>query len=151
MMDNPQIIDDNLGGFALSSEIKSYLEETAKWGKFLAIVGFVFIGLMALFSLFFGTLLSSLPGGELFPFNPMVFTIPFLLIVALYFFPVLYLYRFSTKMQTALHLNNESDLTESFSNLKSLYKFTGIFTAVFLGIYALFFIFALIGGTMMGL
>lgn len=150
-MDNPQIIDDNLGGFAFSSEIKSYLAETAKWGQFLSIVGFISIGLLALFGLFFGSLLSSLPGGELFPFNPMIFTVPFLLIVALYFFPVLYLYRFSTKMQAALHLNNESDLTESFSNLKSLYKFTGIFTAVFLGIYALFFIFTLIGGAMIGM
>lgn len=36
-MDNPQIIDDNFGGFNLNSEIKSYLAETARWGKFLAV------------------------------------------------------------------------------------------------------------------
>ena len=150
-MDNPQIIDDNLGGFAFSSEIKSYLAETAKWGKFLAIVGFVFIGLMALFGLFFGSFMSNFAGGELFPVSPMIFTVMYLLIAALYFFPVLYLYRFSTKMQVALRLDNERDLTESFSNLKSLYKFMGIMTAVILGIYALLFVFGAIGRAMMGM
>lgn len=153
-MDNPQIIDDNFGGFALNSEIKSYLAETARWGKFLAIVGFVGIGLLVLMGLFFGTFMSSMMGmgmgGAGMGLSPFIFTVYFLLIALIYLFPVLYLYRFSTKMQIALRSDNEAELTASFSNLKSLYKFMGILMAIFIGIYALIFVFAGLAGAVAG-
>jgi len=148
IMDNPQIIDDNFGGSVFNSEIKSYLAETARWGKFLAIVGFVAIGLMALGGIFFGSVLANLTGGVGL-ISPMFITMMYLILAALYFFPVLYLFRFSTKMQVALRSDNEAELTSSFQNLKSLYKFMGILTAIILGIYALIFVFAGIGGAMM--
>jgi len=58
---------------------------------------------------------------------------------------VLYHYRFSVKTQQALRANDEPLLTEAFSNLKSYYKFYGIFTAIVLGFYVLIFVFAGIG------
>ncbi|MEZ5043777.1 MAG: DUF5362 family protein [Saprospiraceae bacterium] len=82
--------------------------------------------------------------------SPFIFTVYFLLIALVYLFPVLYLYRFSTKMQTALRSDNEAELTASFSNLKSLYKFMGILTAIFIGLYALIFVFAGLAGAAAG-
>ncbi len=148
-MDNPQIIDDNFGGSTLNSEIKSYLAETAKWGYFLAIVGFIGIGFMVLAGLFMGSFMSTLGMGAAGLISPAVFTVMYLIIAALYFFPVLYLFRFSTKMKVALRSDNEAELTTSFQNLKSLYKFMGILTAIILGLYALIFVFGMISGAML--
>lgn len=150
-MDNPQIIDDNFGGSVLNTEIKSYLAETAKWGYFLSIVGFIGIGLMVLAGLFMGTFLSSFgaAAGTMGLISPMFITVLYLVLAGLYFFPVLYLYKFSTQMKVALRSDNESELTSAFQNLKSLYKFMGILTAVILGIYALLFVFGMIGGAML--
>lgn len=148
-MDNPQIIDDNFGGSTLNSEIKSYLAETAKWGYFLSIVGFIGIGFMVLAGLFMGSFMSTLGMGAAGLINPAVFTVMYLIIAALYFFPVLYLFRFSTKMKVALRSDNEAELTTSFQNLKSLYKFMGILTAIILGLYALIFVFGMISGAML--
>lgn len=148
IMDNPQIIDDNFGGSVLNSEIKSYLAETARWGYFLAIVGFIGIALTVLIGLFFVGFMATLLG-QAGIFSPVFLSFFFLFGAVLYFFPVLYLFRFSSKMKLALRSDNEAELTSSFQNLKSLYKFMGIMTAIVLGIYALIFVFAGIGGAMM--
>ena len=146
-MDNPQIIDDNMGGFALNTEIKAYLSETARWAKFLSIVGFVMMGFAVLIAFSIGSVLTYLGlGRELGGPSPFIFTFFMLLGLLLYVFPVLYTYRFATKMQTALQEDNEADLTASFSNLKSYYKFVGILTIISLGFYALGFIMILLTG-----
>lgn len=148
-MDNPQIIDDNFGGSTLNSEIRSYLAETARWGYFLSIVGFIGIGFMVLAGLFMGSFMSTLGMGAAGMISPAIFTVMYLIIAALYFFPVLYLFKFSTKMKVALRSDNEAELTTSFQNLKSLYKFMGILTAIILGLYALIFVFGMISGAML--
>lgn len=136
----------------------AYLREIAKWGKFLAIVGFVGVGLMVIIALFAGTAIGSMSlpeesggsaagmiGGGFFMFFYLLFAL-------LYFFPVLYLYRFSGKMQEALRLQNEELLVTSFANLKSLFKFMGVFTIIMLSFYVLAMLFVFLGmgiGSMM--
>ena len=63
-----------------------------------------------------------------------------LLMVLLYFFPCLYLFRFATRMQTALRTNDQQQLVSSFANLKSTFKYLGIVTIIFIAFYALMFI-----------
>ncbi|MBL4586025.1 MAG: hypothetical protein JKX84_03060, partial [Flavobacteriales bacterium] len=46
----------------------------------------------------------------------------------------------------ALTIANQDDLTDGFENLKSLFKFMGIFMVIILGIYVLFFVGAIVGG-----
>jgi len=71
----------------------------------------------------------------------------------IYFFPVYYLYNFSSKLKDAIRLNSEVILENSFKNLKSHYKFMGIVLLIFLVIYGgMFLIFggiALMAGSMM--
>jgi len=151
-MEAYQPLDEDLRPeLGLSSQILGYLRESAKWGKFLAIVGFVMCGFIAIMALFAGSIISmfsgfpaseELGGGAMAGFGAMI-TVLYLLLAVLYFFPSLYLYRFSTKVQEALRTNDQETLTYAFENHKSLYKFWGIFTAIFLGFYALLF---LIGG-----
>ena len=136
---------------AVNSAIKDYLLQTAKWGKFLAIVGFVFVGLIAVAALFIGTIfsyMSSMSGsggmGAIPGAMSAVFTVIYLGLAVLFFFPTLYLFQFSSKTQKALKNNAQIDLTEAFSKLKSLFKFWGIYTVVFLSIYGVFFFFAIL-------
>lgn len=133
----------------ISEEIKDYLRETSTWAYFLSILGFIGLGLMVLLGLFFGAIMSSLPGGD--PYNELGFSGGFLGIIyvifaLIYFFPILYLFMFAKKMKDALRTNDNIELTAAFSNLKSHYKFIGIFTIVILSLYVLIFIIGLIAG-----
>ncbi|WP_416171550.1 hypothetical protein [Algoriphagus boritolerans] len=51
----------------------------------------------------------------------------------------MYLYRFSTQTPSSIRSKTTEQLTEALSNLKSLFKFMGIYTAVILVIYGLVF------------
>jgi len=151
-MGQHQIIDEGYASgpdLRVNDQAREYLNETRKWTKFLAILGFVFIGLMVLASFFIGAIFQAMPGfseaGGM-PFPPFVLTAIYLLMALLYFFPILYLYRFSSHLETALAHGNETELTQALSSLKSHYKFIGILTIVALSFYALALVFAMIGG-----
>jgi hypothetical protein len=125
---------------------QSYLMETAKWGKFLAIIGFIGCGLLVLIALFAGTAISSLSstmGGPGAGFGGLI-TVFYILFALLYFFPLYYLYNFSVKMQAAIRSNDQSALQAALANQKSCYKFVGILTIVVLSLYLLAFFAALI-------
>jgi Family of unknown function (DUF5362) len=133
----------------LNSTAIEALKESAKWCKFLAIIGFVGVGLMVIAGLSIGTIMGALSayGGAGMGTLPTTFlTVIYIAFAALYFFPVLYLYRYATGMKNAIATNNGSLLTESLINLKSHHKFLGVMMAVILSIYVLFFVFAIIGG-----
>lgn len=149
-MDFKKTLDENyFTELGFSAEIKVYLEETAKWAKFLSIVGFIVVGLMVVGSLmiglFLGTLFSSLNEVGM-PFPPALISIIYLGMSLLVFFPVLYLFRFASKMQKALREEHEQVLTQAFRNLKAHYKFNGIFVAIILGLYVLALMGSIIGG-----
>ena len=128
-----------------------YLRETARWGKFLSILCFIYCGLLLLVALFFGAIMSKTIN-DMGTVNPMAammggpFFGAFLIIIALIlFFPGLYLFNFSSKLRQALDNNNQAVLTESLKNLKSLFKFYGVFTLIIISIYALAFIAGIFG------
>jgi len=123
----------------LNDQSLIYLNEARRWGYFLSIMGFIGIGLMILAALFIGSIMNLLsafsPAQAQFPTFTLTFI--YLLLALIYFFPVLYLYRFSTKMKVALEQRNELDLMLSFSYLKSLFRFMGIMVIIILSIYLL--------------
>jgi len=73
----------------------------------------------------------------------------YVLIGLLYFFPVYYLFKFSSKVRTALMTKNTQELETAFENLKSHYKFIGILMIITLSIYVLFGGGALLAGAFM--
>jgi small-conductance mechanosensitive channel len=125
-----------------------FLREVAKWAYFLSIIGYIFIALFVVFAVFAGTIFSSLGamGGGMSMMPGTLLTVMYLLFAVLYFFPVHYLNKFASNMKSALGHNNNEALTTSFEYLKSHYKFIGILMIVMLSIYALVFIFAIVGG-----
>jgi hypothetical protein len=134
---------------ALNATSISYLKEITKWTKFLSILGFVGVGLMVVLAFAMGTVFSSL--GSLGDNSPMaamgpIFTVMYLAFAALYFFPVLYLYRFSKNSKEAVQNNCSDLLSTGLGYLKSHYKFVGILMVVLLSLYALILVGTMIVG-----
>jgi hypothetical protein len=133
---------------AFTETMKSDLLQTAHWAKFLAIVGFVGLGLMAVFAILMmsgASYLNSLINGD-FVTSTLIkgesvisaYTgILYLLIGLLYFFPLLYLLRFSTNTKRAVLANEEAAMEEALINQRKMFKFMGILMIVILSIYAL--------------
>lgn len=125
---------------SINSEIKGYLLETSKWAKFLAIIGYIGMGLLLLLGIAFivgFSAFSSVSGVGL----PMtIMGAIYVLLAVSYYFPLKYLYNFSTKVKQGLNSTDQQTVTNGFENLKSLFKFMGILMIVVLSIYALIII-----------
>jgi amino acid transporter len=131
----------------ITNTARNLLEETAKWCKFLAILGFIGLGLLLLSSFYISSIYSKMPQAVTMPFNfGIIMTIGYLFVVVLHIFPIYYLYQFSVKMKKALDSKNDDTLASGFEMLKSHYKFAGVFTIIVLSIYVLFAIVSVIGG-----
>jgi phosphotransferase system glucose/maltose/N-acetylglucosamine-specific IIC component len=121
-----------------NDEIKGHLKETAKWGTFLAIMGYISVGLMTLVSLVLLAVRSTLTSFDRTGFlgkHPYFYLI-YLVAALIYFFPVHLLYKFSSRAQKGLKFNDQSTINSSFKNLKLLYKFSGILVIVIMALYA---------------
>jgi hypothetical protein len=127
-----------------------YLRDAARWAKFLAVAGFIFCGLFLAVAILIMTLLSSLfnsmgaPGPGINSMGSGPLGIIYICIAVLNFFPCLYLYNFAARMQLALRNNDQDQLTRSFKNMRSFYRFVGMLMIVWLGISALGFLILLI-------
>jgi hypothetical protein len=128
-----------------------YLGETASWAKFLAIVGFVMCGLFVAFGLFMGTFTSTMGSRMDMPFGGFgsIMTLMYIGLAVLYFFPCYYMYVFATRMKRVIATNDQTQLSSSFQNLKSSFKFAGIMMLVFIGIWVLGMLGGLAGALMM--
>lgn len=131
----------------VTEDIRSYIYETAKWAKFLSIVGLVIAGwlvILAFSASAFETALSQTPGGEqLAAMGSTVLMVVFLLSALVYFYPSLMLFKYAMAAKHAVLYADQESLTVAMSKMKSFFKFWGILTIVILAFYALTFILVL--------
>lgn len=128
---------------------KAHLSETAKWARFLAVVGFVLLGLFLLggiaVALFTDRPLDTYGGSGAFSAFGVGISFVFLLASVIWFFPLLFLFRFGSRMRTALNGNDQNALNTSFQNLKICVRYVGIITIIIIALYALLLVFAIVG------
>jgi hypothetical protein len=116
----------------INNSIKQNLLTAARWTRFLAIVGFIFTGLSGISSLIMLT--TALSSG----FGPLIGAgFLYVGITVAMLFPALYMIRFSGAISKGLNSNKQSEFDYGVENLKSFFKFSGIFTIVFIGLYIL--------------
>jgi hypothetical protein len=117
-----------------------HLTASAKWGKFLSIVGFVFCGLMLIAGIYMAAVVPSSGvygyAGEAAKIAGITYIISAIILI----FPCLYLNKFSNKVQDAIRSTSQESLDTAFINLKAMFKFYGIVTIIFLVLFALAFI-----------
>lgn len=132
-------------GLQLDEAIQSYFYNSARWGKFLAIMGFIGTGLIVLLGLFM--MLGGLSTGNLgLSIAGPAMSLVYFLIAAIYFVPSYFLYKFSRKAMYALKQTDQDELVLSFKNLNSYFQFIGILMIIVISLYALIIIFAIIMG-----
>lgn len=134
----------------LSDQSKNYLSETAKWAKFIAIIGFIGIGVMILIGINMGALIGSMAnaseelGGWGTGFSALI-SVFYIGIAILYLYPVLKLYQFADRTKKALAGNSSETMSLAFESQKSMFKFMGIMTIAVLGLYVILLLIGLSG------
>lgn len=132
---------------------KAYMLETARWTKFIGIVYIIFMALYLLVMMFAGaafTTMSSSYGGSsaMAGMGAAGMIVMALVVVAFVIYPILCLMRYSKNMKEGLLNANQEQFNMANANMKGLFKYTGIVLIVFLGLYALVFLFAGLGAMM---
>lgn len=137
-------MEENSSLFSLSIDnpSKAHLADAARWARFLAIIGFVFLGLMVVAGFFMAFALNKFTqvDSELTAVSGAGFggilgattAFTYILMAVIYFFPLLYLLRFANNLNTALATNEQEHLIASFQNLKSCLRYVGIVTIIVL-------------------
>ena len=136
------------GDFQVSDHMLESLRATRPWVKFLAIVGFIVCALMALGSLAFLGGASRMPG-PMAGFGPVMGVI-YLLFVALYFFPCLYLYKYAGAIGR-IPETGAAAMEEALARQKSFWKYTGMLMAIVLVLELIFIVFGVVLGTLFGM
>ncbi|QZK89676.1 hypothetical protein K5V07_03900 [Flavobacterium sp. CHNK8] len=136
----------------ITTTAKDLLAETAKWAYYLSILGFIGVGFIVLIALILGitfAVVGSTSNSMGFLESSMGLGVAFvyILIGALYFFPIYYLNKFASNAKVAIKNSDTAALTLSFRYLKSHYKYIGIMTLVVFSLYVLL----LVGMMFMGL
>ncbi|TAL69263.1 MAG: hypothetical protein EPN88_06750 [Bacteroidetes bacterium] len=131
-------MDNNLENtkIEIDQETLKYLNTIRKWAMFLAIIGFIFLGLILVIAVIAGTFLSAFSSGKLstgIP-GPLLF-VPLLLIAVVYFFPVLFLFRFSKHTAHAVQTLDKQELHKAIKNLKSYFVYIGVLIIIGLSLY----------------
>jgi len=120
---------------SITSDGRTYLNTTAKWATFLAILGFIGSGILVFVGVIMLVISPMMKSGSSFGFPTGVLGLIYLPLAVLYAFPSYYLYSFATKIKSALYNNRQAELDESLKNLKRTFKFLGIMTIVMIAAY----------------
>ncbi len=131
----------------LNAHSRSFLKEIAGWTYFLSIIGFIFVGSLVLIAVSANSIYNNMAQfSQESPFDVDLFMTAVYVIVALiYFFPILFLFKFSKRLKSALKSKEDEELASALEILKSHYKFIGVFTIIVLSLYALAIIAGLLG------
>ena len=144
---------DSLFSLAIDPSTKAHLSETARWARFLAIAGIVFIVFLVALGVYssltisrYEDMFNGYPGQRGFMDSIGVgVTVIYVLMALVAFFPLLFMLRFANQMKDALTSNNQTLLTSSFQNLKIYFRYLGIVTIIFIVLTALSLFMGLLG------
>lgn len=140
-----QTTSTNLFDLQVDAPSQSLLGETAKWAKFVAIMSFIFVGIMVIIMMIILALAANTPAfseaSNLQVVGAGVMATVTVIVAILVVVPNIYLLRFAIRLQMALRNNDQPSLISAFSNIKSCYKFVGITYIVLVALWVLSFIY----------
>lgn len=122
----------------IGSSTLNHLNSTRKWTMFLSVLGFIFLGLLIIFGLVTSTFLTAFKTREVNLGVPeSLLIVVFIVVAAIYFFPVFFLFRFSRNMRDAIQTLNRDKLDKAFRNLRIYFTYIGVLVIIVLSIYVL--------------
>jgi hypothetical protein len=144
---NPQS-ESGIFNIEVDEVAKATLLETARWTKFLAVIGIVVLSLLLLAGISAGAIMSSVDSSYSSMFTAMgtAGMITYcLVVIAIQFYPIYAMMKFSTMVKRALNTADKVQFNEALGYLKGIFKYIGIVTIIVISLYGLIFIFAAIG------
>ncbi|MGA1977713.1 MAG: hypothetical protein ABSG89_07635 [Bacteroidales bacterium] len=122
----------------LDAEDLKNLNTTRKWTMFLSILGFIGIGLIVIIGLGAGIFMTAFKTSHSFLGRSEWLVSFFILVFAvIYFFPVLFLFRFSKYTSNAVQSLDRDEMKKALKNLKSYYVYIGILLIIVLALYVI--------------
>jgi len=139
---------------SLSPDDADQIHATAKWARLVAILGFVFLGILLLMGFTMGPFISRVLAlnaamtGQAMPIDPtmlgLLYGVLFLIAVIIYFFPTLFLYQYATRTLRALRGGfDAARFSKGIGAQRSFFAYVGILMIILVGLYA-------IGGILIG-
>lgn len=127
----------------IGTESLSNLNSVWRWTMFLSVLGFIFLGLLIVAGLAASLFLTTFKSREAtFGIPESLMIIIFIIIAAIYFFPVFFLFRFSKNIRDSLHNLDSGKLSKGFRNLRLYFTYIGVMVIVVLSIYIVLLFFA---------
>jgi hypothetical protein len=125
----------------VSESMLESLQATRPWVKFLAILGFIFGGLMTVAGLMMSVAFSFIPAKTGLPhfFGPVFGVLYIVMAIFFYVLPCLYLLRYGSAI-TRIPESGQAAMEEALRQQKTFWKYMGIFVIVVLVLYVFFFI-----------
>lgn len=114
----------------------------ARWAKFLAIIGFISVGLIAIVG--FGVMFIPSDAAEMAAERNMIFSagsvvagLILLVFAVVYFFPAFFLLRFASRVKQGLMNTDQTTFENSIASLKNMFTYMGILVIVMLSLYGI--------------
>jgi uncharacterized protein YacL len=111
---------EELQSISLDELALEHLKETSKWTKFMAITSFVFLGLGLIGCLILAMVDITGKGAR------GMSVLPLLVLIAIYFLPMYYLFQFSILSRRAVEEQDSFTLTQALQYQKMHYRYLGI-------------------------
>ena len=127
----------------IDSAAKSSFLEMARWTKFLAILGYVIMGMVLVLGIFISVFMNSFyeayggtsPLAALGSGGPIIIMLVFTVITSIYIYPTYALMKYSSCIKAALTTDNKEQFNIAIRYLKNMFKYIGIFTIVLMALY----------------
>lgn len=150
--ENPIISSDNSTEeseqLLVNEEAKACLLSTAKWVKFLAVMGAIFCSFSFLLGLAImgsGTFSSAMGRAYGLGEAGALAGIIYIVISVLCLFPIIKMFGFVKKVRTAIISNSDHLLFAAFNEMRSVWKFYGILAIIYLVIIGISIVGGIIG------
>jgi len=124
------------GKIEIGQDTLKNLNTLRKWTMFLAVSGFIFLGLIIILGLITGTFLTFFNRSDKIPGLPDLLVIAIFIVVALInFFPVFFLFRFSKRTSVAVSSLDKRIMHAAIRDLKLFFIYLGVLLIVLLAVY----------------
>ena len=142
-METTDALEPQSPNLQITENAKSYLKSTSTWTSFFAVICFISIAIIILSGitiLISGSFLSGinefsyLGANDILSFTFILIGIFYIVLGVIMIFPALYLSRYAKCITRALAENDSLTLENAMQNMKSFWKFSGIFTIVYISL-----------------
>ena len=137
---NEEFIGQETTGMKISEAMKADLLSSAKWAKFLCILGCIGVAFMLIAGLAVMLLGNKLmAAANLYGMQGIV-GIGYIITAGLMIYPLMKGFQFANGTKAACLTNNEAELARGFAGMKGYLQFVGILAVIVLVIYGLLII-----------